>query len=157
MGWPAHSKGPHCCSDSAHLLGTHLCTLVLATEPPHQDVGQPQHTGSLQAHPSPCRTPGFGVLVFSASQAGTGSFKHFLSVLTPNLSQPQVWGSKDSEGGMKLKNMHLHCDCKVLGDSLKKWESRDGNCSLDYRWENYFGEYHSCTKPSILIFKNMGE
>lgn len=101
--------------------------------------------------------PLLGVLVFSASQAGTGSFKQFLSVLTPNSSQPQVLGSEDNKGEMKLKNIHLHCDCKVLGDPLKKSDPRDGICSLDYRWENYFGEYHSCTKPSILIFKNIGE
>lgn len=108
--------------------------------------------------PKPMQYPWFwGAGIFSLPSRNWVLHKHFLSVWTPNSSQPQVWGSKDSKGGMKLKNMHLHCDCKVLGDSLKEWDSRDGNCSLDYRWENYFGEYHSCTKPSILIFKNMGE
>lgn len=151
MDCPAHSKGPHFWQWQ-RLAGTHLCMVVL-TRSPRITQGlckaiQGSAGGALSL---------LGALVFSASQAGTGSFKQFLSVLTPNSSRPQVWGSEDNRGGMKLKNMHLHCDCKVLGDPPKKSDSRDGNFSLDYRWENYFGEYHSCTKPSILIFKNMGE
>lgn len=134
--WWCRPRNPH-----ARMQGSHIT----------QGLCEPIQGSAGDAVPLP------GVLVLSASQAGTRSFKEFLSVLTPNSSQPQVWGSKDNKGEMKLKNLHLHCDCKVPGDYLKKWGSRDGNCSLVYRRENYFGDYHSCTKPSILIFKNTGE
>lgn len=65
-----------------------------------------------------------GVLAISASQAGIGCFKQFVLVLTQKSSWPQVWGSKDNEGKMKLKNMHLHRGCKVPGETLKKCGSR---------------------------------
>lgn len=93
--WTAQhtARVPTSDSDSPHLVGTHLCLVVLTTEPPHQDAGQP-HSHRVSASPSKAvlemQYPCLGCWCFQSPKEELGSFKEFLLVLTPNSSQPQV-------------------------------------------------------------------
>lgn len=146
-------------SDSPHLAGTHLCTVVLATEPPRRDVGQPHHTGSLQAHPRQggrCSTPAWDAGIFSLP-----SRNWVLQAISLGVDTKLITAT-----GMRQRRRQRRNEVEEYAFALwlqSPWWSPE-EIRLQ-RWElvpwlqmeNYFGEYHSCTKPSILIFKNMGE